>query len=340
MVLIGCLATEGYYVDHMASIWLALPKNRRGPFLVSQKAKPTAVARGIPFNAIKVFRHIGNKRATAHEVKKVMGRHPSEVALLTASWGNWRIVDKISGIAGNPYIPHGQGGPGPAASNGNWTSVAERLDLMLVPSRYGATELDGVNTVIINGQPKLDRWFGFKPPHSEVPIVAISFRWRDTHSAVDHYTPWLAGVKRQADASGVHLLGHGHPLKFDTKFKQLWADHGIESTPSFEEVLKRAHVYAADCSSSSFEFVGLDRPVVFLSSPHYESMHFAPRFTLGPKAGIINEHPQHLIADVLRAYLDPPVLARMRRDVAAIMFEDFKGEASLNAANALLDFYT
>lgn len=170
------------------------------------------------------------------------------------------------------------------------------------------------------------------------PLLAISFRWRDTHSAVLHYRPFLAEVKRQAKKEGVQLLGHGHPLKFDTDFVHLWREHGIESTPSFEEVLARADVYAADCSSSSFEFVCLDKPVIFLHDPKYDKMSFAPRFTQC-HAGIINKDPSQLIADTIRAYQDPPEIAAQRRQVKELLFGDYRGEASQNAAKALIEFY-
>lgn len=325
---IGFLATESYYVDHLASIWLALPKKWRGPFFVSPKSAYTAKRYGIN-NLIKVS---GPRLHIANEMKS---KHNGPV--MTASWSNWRIVEKAGLPA--PTIPHGQGGPGASSANSKWMSKADKIDLMLVPAEYGKGSLDGVNTVIIHGQPKLDRWYGYKPEPSNRPVLAISFRWRDSHSAALHYKPYLKEIRRRANKAGIHLLGHGHPLKFDSDFVKLWNDHRIESTGLFENVLERAHVYAADCSSSSFEFVGLDRPVVFLDDPKYVEYTTAPRFTLGPLSGIVNLDPLNLIEDTLKAYEDPADIAESRRNVANLLFGEWKGEASQNAAEALIDFY-
>lgn len=322
----------------MASIWLSLPKDKRGPVFITPNVKDSALARGIPRHALKLFEKAHNRRGTANNIFRHHRNLPVEdVALLCASWGDWRILERIHNLGGKATIPHGQGGPGPSLNS--WVGVASRVDIMLVPSPYGATALDGINTHIIHGQPKLDRWFNYKPEESEQPTLALSFRWRDSHSAIEHYRPFMARIKEQADEAGIKLLGHGHPLKFDTVFRKFWRDHGIEATPSFEEVLKRAHIYAADCSSSSFEFVGLDRPIVFLSCPAYENMSFGPRFTFGPQAGIVNNDPLNLIAESVLAYQDGEELSRKRRSVADILFKDFKGEASKNAAKALIDFY-
>lgn len=333
---IGCLCTQSYYVDHVASIWLALPKRWRGPFFVSSLAKEAAIRHGIPSKFIVKIPDGGSKRSIAQSALYSANRwNPNQLAVLTASWGDFRITQKMRGV-GTPTIPHGQGGPG--SSNDTWNN-AVGLDFMMVPAEYGRGDLNGIKTIVINGQPKLDRWYGHIPPVTDKPILAISFRWRDSHSAVEHYKPFLQDIKREADEKGVHLLGHGHPLKFHSDFVKMWDDLEIESTPSFDEVLERAHVYAADCSSSSFECVGLDRPVVFLHDPKYVNFSFGPRFTLGPKAGIINEDPSKLIDDALLAYSDPPEIAARRREVAKLMFGDYKGEASKNAAETLVEFY-
>lgn len=275
---------------------------------------------------------VGGSRAAIAQFIRSIHNGP----VMTTSWGNWRIIEKAKLPA--PTIPHGQAGPGPG--NDNWVNKSNKIDLMLVPAEYGKGGLDGVNTVVIHGQPKLDRWYGYKPEPSDRPVLAISFRWRDSHSAALNYKPYLTEISRQAKKAGIELLGHGHPLKFDSEFSKLWSDHKIESTGLFEDVLSRAHVYAADCSSSSFEFVGLDRPVIFLDDPKFEGCTRAPRFTLGPQAGILNLDPLNLIEDAVRAYEDPEEIAASRREVAKLMFGDYVGEASKNAAEALIAFYS
>lgn len=320
---IGFLATEGYYVDHMASIWLALPKNWRGPFFVGPRAISTAKRYKIS-NIVRVPK---KRNLIVAEMKR---RHKGPV--MTASWANWRLVERAGLPA--PTLPHGQGGQG--NSNSSWISKADKVDLMMVPAEYG--RLEGINCPLIHGQPKLDRWFGHKV-NSKPPVLAISFRWRECHSAVEYYRPFVKKIKEQAQEAGIHILGHGHPLKFENGFRQLWEEHSIECTPLFEDVLARADVYAADCSSSSFEFVGLDRPVIFLEDPKIDKYNFAARDNFASKCGIINKDPLKLIEDTLIALSDPIEISDGRKEVAKIMFGDYKGEASKNAAQVLIDFY-
>lgn len=324
---IGFLATESYYVDHLVSIWLALPKKARGPFFCSTSASEAVFRYGI--NHRKVVHLTGNRKQIIRQLKK----HRFKGPILTASFGNWRMVT-AAGFR-NPYIPHGQGGPSSGASTNVWETNAEKLDLMLCPSHYAV--LPPIVSAVICGQPKLDRWYGYKPKNQK-PILALSFRWRDEHSALYHYLPYLKELKGRAKEAGIDLLGHGHPLKWKDEFLPLWKNLGIPYTPSFEQVLEKADVYAADCSSSSFEFVGLDRPIIFLDCPKYIGETRAPRFTMD-RAGIINKRPIELIDDALKALEDPIEVATMRRDVADILHEGFVGEASRNAADSLLEFY-
>lgn len=322
---IGFLATESYYVDHLVSIWLALPKRHRGPFFCTHGAAEAAFRYGVRHNKVHYI------SGTRKQMVRFLSRNEFKGPIVSASFANWKLVTAAG--RPNPYLPHGQGGPGPGIDN--WYNNADNLDFMLCPSRYAI--LPPLWCAVINGQPKLDRWYGYKPKNDR-PVLSLSFRWRDEHSALYHYRPYLGEIKTLAKKAGIELLGHGHPLKWKEEFQPMWKDLGIPSTPSFERVLERADVYAADCSSSSFEFVGLDRPIIFLDCPKYAGETRSPRFTMD-RAGIINKRPIELISDAIRAYEDPPEVADKRREVANILHEGFQGEASKNAAAILLEYY-
>lgn len=323
---IGFIATETYYIDHLVSIWLALPSRVRGPFFCDNKIIEYAVKWGIKRKHIIAIS--GTRRQKAYTLKNSFSG-----PVISASFSNWRVVN-TAGLPA-PHLPHGQGGEGPGSEL--WLQNASKVDFMLVPAHYGTIGMDPLNCIIIDGQPKLDRWYGHKPNNSK-PVLAMSFRWRDIHSAADHYKPFLKEVKQKADKAGIQLLGHGHPLKFNSSFRYMWEEAGIPHDGSFENVLKTADVYAADCSSSSFEFVGLDRPVIFLDCPKYENLTRAPRFTLD-RAGIINRDPSLLVEDALRALEDHPEVAARRREVAQLLHGGFEGKASQNAARAIMEFY-
>ena len=81
----GFLATESYYVDHLVSIWLALPKKARGPFFCSHTAAEAAFRYGV--NPGKVVYVSGNRKQIAKTLRVSGFKGP----VLTASFSNWRI---------------------------------------------------------------------------------------------------------------------------------------------------------------------------------------------------------------------------------------------------------
>jgi hypothetical protein len=323
---IGAYATEYYYIDHLVSIWLALPEEARGSWWVTEKAAFRLNDYGVPTEFAQVF-------ADRDRLKGALARDKGKDPILTASFANWRDVTNAG--RPNPYLPHGQGGPG--NGNDNWLRNARKLDLMLCPTPYATTGFETLSTAVIHGQPKTDRWVGHKPKN-ENPVVAISFRWRETASALEHYRPHLLQFVEEAQAYGWEVLGHGHPLAFEKRFRQVWKKLGVRRTADFEKVLNEADVYVADCSSSSFEFAATDRPVVFLDAPCYKGCNFAPRFT-HDRAGLTCRDPRQLASTVALALADPDHVAAAREDVCAELFGPRDGQSSQRAASALLEFY-
>lgn len=323
---IACYATEYYYIDHLVSVWQALPEEARGFWWVTQPAAFRLKDYGVPSEYAKVF-------PTRESLRRALARDSEKGPVLSASWANWRDVN----MAGrpNPHLPHGQGGPGVA--NSNWVSVADKLDLMLCPTPYATEGFEMLSTAVIHGQPKTDRWVGYKPKN-ENPVVAISFRWRESASALDHYRPHLRSFVQEAQEYGWDILGHGHPLAFEKRFRPVWKGLGVRRTADFEKVLETADVYVADCSGSSFEFAATDRPVVFLDAPCYAGETRAPRFT-HDRAGLTCRDPRYLAETIALALADPDHVAEAREDVCAELFGPRDGQSSLRAAQALLEFY-
>jgi CDP-glycerol glycerophosphotransferase (TagB/SpsB family) len=143
----------------------------------------------------------------------------------------------------------------------------------------------------------------------------------------------------QAREAGWDILGHGHPLAFEERFRPLWRRLGVRRTACFEKVLREADVYVADCSSSSFEFAATDRPIVFLDAPCYRGCTFAPRFT-HDRAGVTCRRPEDLLTTIEYAYADPDHVAEARAEVVAELFGPGDGLSSQRAAMALMEFYS
>lgn len=323
---IGLLATQRYYVDHLASIWTSLTPSRRGPIFVAKRALKTAQNYGL--TNLVLMPESENRNVLANFVKQ-----RTKCPLLTASMGDWKIVAGAGVPA--PTIPHGPGGSGHTPKTDElWKGFSSQVDMMLVPSQRAVYPF--LHCEVIDGMPKLDRWYGFRPSNTK-PVLAISFRWDKNSSAMSYYTPYLKEVKKKADKAGIKLLGHGHPLHW-AKCKNLWDSLGIESSPEFEYVLSAADVYAADMSSTLFEFMALDRPVIFLWQPGFDKLHKGTRFSM-QRAGIENRDPLKLVEDALRAYEDPYEIREARKEVVDLMFPGFEGKASVNAARQLELFY-
>ena len=97
---------------------------------------------------------------------------------------------------------------------------------------------------------------------------SLRFRWHwdgyacpEWRSAFDWYKHELVKLAQSTD---IKVLGHQHPNRRD--IGEWYRRHGIEFTADFDEVLRRADVYACDNSSTLYEFASTGRPVVVLNA--------------------------------------------------------------------------
>ena len=141
------------------------------------------------------------------------------------------------------------------------------MRLFLCPSERVA-ELNreawpGSPSVVI-GCPKLERYAHIEP----VPgVVGFSFHWNgsvcpETRSALSHYIEALRDV-----AERYVTIGTAHP-RIARAAQKVYADAGIEWVDA-DEMFRRAEVLVCDNTSLGWEFISLDRPVVWLNAPWY-----------------------------------------------------------------------
>jgi hypothetical protein len=316
--MIDAFASAAWYVDHIAPVWLALPREQRGTFYLGGSA-PDA-ARGLP--GIRIH------RVTA-----------DQVPILTVSYGDFRAAT----MAGRPMIALGQHGAGQSYSGDHPAYPGgrgqDRASLFLVPNDHAAARtrhayprarVELVGCPKLDGLPRKDR--------DGEPVVAVSFHWDgpavapEMRSAWDHYRAALPALARE-----YRVIGHAHPRSIAV-VGRAYRQAGIEVVPSFVDVLRRADVYVVDNSSSLFEFAATGRPVVVLNRPDFRrNVEHGLRFWAASTVGVNCDGPADLAAAVARAIEDPPEVRRAREAALDLVYRPRSGGAEL-AAIALVDW--
>lgn len=313
------------YVEHLAPIFRALPEEHRGRFYVTSWARAGAVDSGIP---------------DADLVVDDGDALPAGAHIVVASYRD------TTRARGRPVILC-EHGAGQAYSNRHSSYVGgvgrDDVVLFVVPNGQAATRNRRRYPAIPNavvGCPKLDE-LAVVPPPTGPPTVAISFHWRcqvvpEAGTALDDYSPVLADLRADLAAAGIDLLGHAHPA-IATEIGPVYAAAGIEFVPSFTDVVRRAHLYAVDNSSTLFEFAALGRPVIVLNAGSYRrNVHHGLRFWTEVGVGLNVDDPAELLPTILRALEDPEDVRRSREASVARVYPVRDGTSARRAAAAVV----
>ncbi len=162
-----------------------------------------------------------------------------------------------------------------------------RADVIAAPNDYIASRYrtyDSRLRVEVVGTPKMDGLL--KVPHeSDGRTVAVSFHWTGMRSGRTVPREFRDELQRLNEHTTV--LGHAHPRFFDLAAK-FYTGLGIEAVADFNEVVRRADVYACDHSSTIYEWTALDRPVVLMSRrgvvPGSSGLRYIDHADVGPTA--------------------------------------------------------
>lgn len=316
--MIDFYASNPWYVDHIAPIWRALPPEARGSFHVT--AKSADAARGLP--------NVTSDRLMV-----------SQRPILVVSYGDL----KAAKMAGRQMIALGQHGAGQSYSTDHPAYPGGRsqneASLFLVPNRHAEMRTRATYPkarVERTGCAKLDTLPSRVP--GDAPVIAFSFHWDgpaiapEMKSAWIHYRHALAAITRR-----YHVIGHAHPKALPRVVPWYRAAH-VELVPSFEEVLRRADVYACDNSSSLFEFAATGRPVVVLNAPWFRRrVEHGLRFWEAAGIGVNAEGPHDLIRAIERAVADEPEIRAARKAALDVVYDPRTGGAQ-RAAEVLVDW--
>lgn len=294
------LASEVHYVEHMLPIYVAMPEEARGEFIIG----------GRPEN-------------------------PDRLTVVSA-FGDYKLLkgpavfmEHGCGLSYSNNHPSYAGAP-------DRENVALFLDVNERTRALNAAAHPHVKGVVV-GDPKLDAWLARGPKaRGSRPTVAFSHHWDckvvpETRSAFPHFKMAYVRMARQRGLP-FRMLGHGHPRAWQ-QLGRFWREIRIDAARFFSDVVSEADVYVCDNSSTIYEFAALDRPVVVLNAPFYrKNVNHGLRFWEHVPGEQVDE-PQRLSAAILRALRDDPFAEERRRAVDEVY--PVRGNSAQVAADAI-----
>jgi hypothetical protein len=334
----GC---EPQFIDHIAPVWRALPQSVRGTFWTTTGLVDRAILRGI--EAPRVVDDVALRRSTSPP-RAVVEYGPRA---LVASIGDTKLARRM-GYRRFAFLEHGAGQSyagqyGRRHRHPSYAGGSDRDDteLFMVPNDAAARmwrESYPSARVEVVGCPRLDDLPSRQlSPMESGPVVAISFHW-DAHvapesgSAIGHYM----GALRELTKAFV-IIGHAHPKgDWPKRMNAIYQRWGIEFVEEFDDVCRRADVYAVDNSSTLFEFAATGRPVVVLNAPWYRrKVEHGLRFWEAASVGVNVDQPSDLVAGIRDALADEPS-RRIDRERALDLVYAYRSGGAERAASAVL----
>jgi len=306
--MIQFLVNESHFADHMRPVRNALPEHLRGP-MVDQA------------------QHLDPQTPT-----------------VVAAWGSYKQAQRIlhpdtpiaffehgAGFRYNTEPPHPSYAGGPGRDR-----VALFCNVNEIVAEANSAAYPHIPSVVV-GSPKLDRLTAIPAPEPATPAtVAFAWHWEcrvvpETRTAFQHYRPKLGHIAHTSRQAWTPL-GHAHPRGWR------WVEPSYrrwrwEIEKDFETVVRRAHIYVCDTSSTIYEMAALGRPVIILNAPWYRrEVEHGLRFWQhlpGPTV----DHPEQL-AETIQAALTDDTWKERRKEIAGLVYPHV-GEASRRAAEAL-----
>jgi hypothetical protein len=306
-------ASEIQYLQHLAPIWWDLSRRIRGDFWVAPELLEDAQRLGVDARPAKTPAGTGPVMVASYaDLHSAVGR-----AIVLVEHG-----------AGQQY-----GGEHPSYAGGPGRG---RVVLFICPServvRANLERYPG-STAVAVGCPRLDRLHAVAPPPGEA--IALAFHWNalvcpEASTALPHYRGALEEL-----STHVRVLGHGHPRLW-ADLEPWYRDAGIEAVRDVETLARRSLLLIADNTSLAWEWMTLDRPVVFLNAPWYRrGIEHDIRFWRLADAGVQVDEPEELPEAILRALADEPEQRRRRHEAVAELYAFTDGRAGERAARVI-----
>lgn len=326
-----------HFIDHMAPVWHAFPRELRGTFFVPKDLQEYAHIAGIDTFGLT---------PTDPAKPRVVGPQGTNPLYACAykdleyAWirGKRKLILAEHGVGLTPATF-----PGYAGGKGG---IRKYISLFLVPNQHTfdknrAAAPNCVQEIV--GVPKLDKWAEWQNSIGNArPKVAIAFHWDggfispEAGNAYTHYAGILSKLNEQY---GFELLGHCHP-RAEEFFRPIYEELGIQYTNSFDYVMVTADLYINDCSSTMYEFLVTGKPVIILNAPQFRrDLRGQIRFWEYTNIGIQVDQPHELLPAIDYTLTHPDANREHRERAVEDLYPNL-GTAAQTAAEALANFVT
>lgn len=231
------------------------------------------------------------------------------------------------------YMEHGTGLQGHRYDT---VEMMERADLILLPNEFTKLELKSKGLMnpaaVVVGTPKMDDLISIPQPEDKTTI-ALSFHWTGSGQNWRHYEKPIIQLRKN-----YKLIGHAHPYVW-SKLRNVWRRLGIEPVATFEEVVRRAWIYACDHSSTLYEWAALDRPLIKLERRNGQNLLQSSGLLYDDYQDIgITAGPKDL-EECFKACLNEPFAWQFQRKDATDALYPHLGSSSKRAIHYIREAY-
>lgn len=304
--------SEIHYFDHIAPVWQKLDKAYKGVFYVSEDVMKNRLS-------AKKWCEIGN---------------PTKNLTLVASYKDYTAT-KGDVIFMEHGIGHNYGNRHSAYVGGR-----NRDRVVMFFNQHALSQHENQkwypHTISkIVGTPKMDTVVKSNDKNTDKPIVCISFHWdckvcNNTRSAYYYYRSVIPFLSK---CDEFKLIAHGHPRGDWTEIKDL----GIPFYDDFNEVMRIADIYVNDNSSSMYEFMSMNKPVIVLNCPLYDrSANTGIRFWKYICGKQVDD-PKKLYDAILEQIKLPQMYEDLRKEYTEELYP-LRGKSAQTAANYIKEY--
>ncbi len=335
--MIDYFARRHHFIDHLAPIWLASHPSERGTFYVSSQ-----------ISDLDLVEYARSRYGILAQSVDPDEAPPGLLPILCASYDDLVQTTIDRSQRDLLLMEHGVGitfdTPGYAGGHG----LRDQVNLFLSPNLATARKTKSSqprSRQIVIGTPKLDPWF-WEPRVTwdslkSRPIIAVSFHWDGSATAPEAgnaFREFDSAVRDLARSSEFTLIGHSHP-KIATVMKAYFEDIEIPYYDQFENVMRIADVYVNDASSTLYEFLVTDKPVVILNSSKFRrSFNSGVRFWDYTDVGI-QVNPGDDLRDAIYQTCRDPHQHHSQRAQAVVDLYPFFGYSAGRASGILQAIY-